>query len=167
MNKKDIAKAFDVSLKTIDDWLLRGMPFIEKGSKGRSYTFSLPAVIQWHKERFLKDDVSGAGDGDIPSVGISRARYEHFRAIGEQLATEEKAGMLVNVEEIRKELFDSLRGIRDSILNIAPRVSAIIAAELGVPDMAFRANKIIEKEVHDILSDMASIKLKVKGNETS
>lgn len=162
MNKKDIAKAFDVSLKCVDDWLLKGMPFIEKGSKGRSYTFSLPAVIEWHKSRFLKDG-GHAGDGDIPAIAISRARYEHYRATGEQLATEEKAGTLVNVLEIQKELFDSLRGIRDSILNIAPRVSTIIAAELGVPDKAFKANKIIEKEVHDILSDMANIKLRGKG----
>lgn len=164
MNKKDIAKAFDVSLKCVDDWILRGMPFIEKGGKGRSYAFSLPACIEWHKNRFLKGGVS-EGDGDIPSIGISRAKYEHFRAFGEQLATEEKAGSLVNVQEIQKELFTSLRGIRDAILNIAPRVSTIVAAELGHPDLAHRVNKIIEKEIHDILSDMSNIKLRGKGGD--
>lgn len=99
------------------------------------------------------------GDLTMYKARTSKIAYEAKLA---QLKYEEEIGKVVNVQEIQNQLFTSLRGVRDSILNIAPRVSAIVAAELGMPDKAFRVNKIIEKEIHDILSDMANIKLKVK-----
>lgn len=129
--------------------------------------------VRADKERAEKTDWAkkpnkNESTGAIVEEGVTmyqaRTQKMAYEAKLAQLKYEEEIGKVVDTLEIQNQLFSSLRSVRDSILNIAPRVSAIVAAELGMPDKAFRVNKIIEKEVHDILSDMASIKLKVKGN---
>jgi phage terminase Nu1 subunit (DNA packaging protein) len=36
-----------VSLKTVDDWLRRGLPAIEKGKHGKTWTIDTAAAIEW------------------------------------------------------------------------------------------------------------------------
>lgn len=125
----------------------------------------------WAMKNKPKKPNKNESTGAIVEEGVTmyqaRTQKMAYEAKLAKLKYEEEIGKVVDTLEIQNQLFSSLRSVRDSILNIAPRVSAIVAAELGMPDKAFRVNKIIEKEVHDILSDMANIKLKVKGNETS
>lgn len=123
----------------------------------------------WVMKNKPKKPDKSASTGAIVEEGVTmyqaRTQKMAYEAKLAKLKYEEEIGKVVDTLEIQNQLFSSLRSVRDSILNIAPRVSAIVAAELGMPDKAFRVNKIIEKEVHDILSDMANIKLKVKGNQ--
>lgn len=51
INKNELAKAFDVSITTVDKWLTRGCPYVEKGTNGREYKFSLNEVIRWRELR--------------------------------------------------------------------------------------------------------------------
>lgn len=77
MNKNELAKAFDVSLVTISNWVRRGAP---SKKKGKLFVFNLPDVIKWHGETFV-DDAETEDESEFPSISTSRRKYEHFRAV--------------------------------------------------------------------------------------
>lgn len=83
MNKAELAKAFDVSVNTIDKWLARGCPYVEKGTNGKEYEFDLKAVMAWRNRR--------TGRGNAPEPGLAdellsiRPDFENpFRMINEE-----------------------------------------------------------------------------------
>lgn len=55
VNKKLLASALDVSTTTIDAWLILSeetrIPFVERGTNGRSYVFRLSVAYAWRQER--------------------------------------------------------------------------------------------------------------------
>lgn len=156
LSLKEIAQCFGVSVNTISRWVEKGMPVVQKGTNGEKYSFDLQTCRQWHKENFLKNS-NQESTGDVPPVSVSRARYEHSRALLAELDLQEREGTLVNVKAIQNQLFIKIRTIRDMILNIAPRVSSIVAAELGSPESAYKVSKVMEKEIHTILEEMSNI----------
>lgn len=46
-NKAEIAEFYAVSLPTVDAWIRKGMPAIQKGSKGIPWVFDLLEVVRW------------------------------------------------------------------------------------------------------------------------
>ena len=46
-NKAETAEFFSVSLPTIEGWIRRGCPVIQRGSRGVSWTLDLLAVAMW------------------------------------------------------------------------------------------------------------------------
>lgn len=53
INKNQLAEAFGVSLTTIDAWIRKGMPYIEKGGSetGKSWKIDLEAVKRWRENQ--------------------------------------------------------------------------------------------------------------------
>ncbi|MBQ0719119.1 MAG: DUF1441 family protein [Gammaproteobacteria bacterium] len=47
-NKAGAAEFFDVDPSTLDRWLRKGCPFVQKGSRGKSWKIDLNAVAEWH-----------------------------------------------------------------------------------------------------------------------
>lgn len=47
MNRAELATLFEVSLPTVDAWVRKGCPVIERGSKGRPWQFSSADVFDW------------------------------------------------------------------------------------------------------------------------
>ena len=46
-NKSEMAAFFEVSLKTIDDWVRKGAPVLSKGSNGVSYEIDVTPFWEW------------------------------------------------------------------------------------------------------------------------
>lgn len=46
-NKHEVAAFFEVSLPTVDAWLRKGMPYEQKGGKGKPWIFDLRKVNEW------------------------------------------------------------------------------------------------------------------------
>lgn len=51
LTKRATADALDVSLPTVDRWIARGCPVLERGAKGKPWQLDLAAVVQWLAER--------------------------------------------------------------------------------------------------------------------
>jgi len=47
--KSELAKAFGVSTTTIDNWIRKGCPCVEKGSNGKPWKFNLAEVARWRE----------------------------------------------------------------------------------------------------------------------
>lgn len=78
---------------------------------------------------------------------------ENYLALLRKLEYEKKAGLLVEIEPLKKLLFELWRRERDALLNLPSRISAVIAAELGVDQN--RLAILLEKCIHEFLDERA------------
>jgi len=72
-NKAGCAEFFDVSMPTVDAWIRRGMPIVQKGGKGVSWQIDLLAAAQW---RFGVQASGGSVDPESLEPMQRRAWYE-------------------------------------------------------------------------------------------
>lgn len=72
-NKAGCAEFFDVSMPTIDAWIRKGMPIVQKGGKGVSWQIDLLAAAQW---RFGVQASGGSVDPESLEPMQRRAWYE-------------------------------------------------------------------------------------------
>lgn len=90
-------------------------------------------------------------DDDEPiSYAQARAQHERFKARLAQLELEEREKKLVQADEVKREAFRVARQVRDSMLNIADRVAAELAAETN----QFRVHQRLTHEIRRALEDL-------------
>lgn len=79
-----------------------------------------------------RDDSGGTRSGGVkPVIDFSQARTlnEQYKAAIRKLEYEEKTGKLVDAAKVREAAFSMGRRIRDAMMNIPDRLSAMLAAE--------------------------------------
>jgi hypothetical protein len=84
--------------------------------------------------RTLPDDEPAAGDGGSSAATAKeyrthRATRERYQALTQQLEYEQLVGTLISVEEAKRIVYTSFRGLRDSVMNVAARIKDQLAAE--------------------------------------
>lgn len=87
-----------------------------------------------------------------PDYNVSRAVREAYTARLAKLEYEEKTGLLVKAETVKLQWFNTLRIVRDRMLQLPDRLASTFAAELD-------ANKIkaaMDSEIRRILDDAAN-----------
>src|SRR3954463_14072305 len=71
VNRADLADFLGVSLPTVDGYVRRGCPFVERGSKGREWRFNSKAVVDWLR---AQDVEQALGATDTPDIEAARLR---------------------------------------------------------------------------------------------
>lgn len=92
---------------------------------------------------------------DVAAGGVdyfkARAIRESYNARLAKIDYEEKMRILVRRDEVHVQAFTLARTVRDSVLNVADRVAAELAAEMS----ADRCHHILTVELRRALSDLA------------
>lgn len=121
VNLKQLSKILQVTQTTIRDWITtKGMP-AQRTNKG--FLCDVDEVFKW-RERYLLEKKQN-------SEGYEQAKTERMLWLSKsaRLNYEREAGLLVCTKEVSERWFQIARTVRDSILNIPDRLSAILAAE--------------------------------------
>lgn len=126
-NKAGCAEFFDVSIPTVDAWIRRGMPVVQKGSKSVAWQIDLLAVAQW---RFGAQTTGGSVDPESLEPMQRRAWYEG--------------------ETKRREL-----QVRDSELIPAADVERVVATAFAALSSDIRAIPDNLERRHGIAGDVA------------
>lgn len=98
---------------------------------------------------------------DIPksntalTSGKARAVRETYQAKLAQLDYEEKSGKLISADKVKMAQFTQGQILREAIMNIPDRVTSSLAAELGKDVPAHVVHAILEKELRNILIEVA------------
>lgn len=102
----------------------------------------------------LRQMVAQLSDVELMDGVESRKRRDHFAAIREEWVAElarldakERNGELVSAAEVRKEMFQMCRSMRDNLLGVAARVSGRVAASSDVREVQV----LIEEEIRTAL----------------
>jgi len=72
---------------------------------------------------------SGEAADDPVTFNAARTQKEHYSAEIKKLEFQERSGLLLREEDVRKGAFDMYRRTRDGLINIVDRISAQLATE--------------------------------------
>ena len=99
----------------------------------------------------LKQKIDNLSADEIPDFAESKAKREFYLAELAKLDVEEKKKQLVSVDDIKKSSFAKGRAIRESLTNLADRLSHQLAGE----DDATVIHQIINSEHKEALNNLA------------
>lgn len=115
LNKRELAKALDISEPTVDSLLDQGMPVVSRGSNGVAYEFDLEAVKAW---RSARDDASRVEaerrQNELFGDGVRLAPDGNLRDIRDRIEVETRATILsAQRRELipRKEVADDYEAV--------------------------------------------------------
>lgn len=95
----------------------------------------------------------GAAKSGGMTYDAARVRNEIAKGELNALKVKKERGELLPTDEVKKAAYNSGRIIRDRLQAVPDRISALVAAESD----RFKCRLIIEKEVNQILTEMADI----------
>ena len=99
----------------------------------------------------LKQKIDNLPSDSIPDFAESKAKREFYLAELAKLDVEEKKKQLVSVDEIKKSSFATGRAIRESLTNLADRLSHQLAGE----DDATVIHNLLSTEHREALENLA------------
>lgn len=126
VNRADLASLTGASLVTIDNWVRRGMPFVQRGSKGREWIFDTAQCIEWLRQQDVE-----AALGDTAKIDYDEARRRKMAADA-ALAEYELAKArrtVITVEEATAMIADDYARCRRRLMEIPGRLSQRLAGE--------------------------------------
>ena len=160
----DLATLKNVSRQAIYDRKRRG--FFDKAivkHNGKEVLNSEIALQLWDKndvysaeittKKQLKDKIDSLPADSIPDFAESKAKREFYLAELAKLDVEEKKEQLVSVQDIKKSSFATARAIRESLSNLADRLSHQLAGE----DDASVIYEILNNEHREALQNFAKL----------
>jgi hypothetical protein len=93
----------------------------------------------------------GAGTGDLPTLLLkTRIKSEVERAKLLELKAKVEAGKYVDADEVKVAAFNRARVVRDGLLNIPDRVSAVLAAESDPQ----KVHTLLAAEIRQVLEEL-------------
>jgi len=134
-------------VKTVD-----GKDFLDKDLALKAWDgIFLPVKEVKDTKQELKDKIDSLSADEIPDLAESKAKREFYLAELAKLDVEEKKKQLVSVEDIKKSSFATGRAIRETLTNLADRLSHQLAGE----DDATVIYKIINSEHREALENLS------------
>jgi phage terminase Nu1 subunit (DNA packaging protein) len=146
-NKADVANWFAVSLTTVDQWLRRGCPYLQRGERGKQWKFDLLAVAKWKY---------GAAEPDSdtdPEQLSPKDRLDWYRGTREKTKHMMEAGDLIPAAEYERALSTALKSVAmtlESLPDLLERDAAI------PPEAVEKTIQIIDRlreQMHSALVD--------------
>lgn len=148
-SKAACAEFFDVSLPTVEAWIRKGMPVVQRGAKGVAWVIDLCAAAEWRFAGPADSDVDPDGmmpsdrkawyegetkrrdlqvrDGElIPAADVERVVATAFAAIASDIRAipdnlERKYGIAGEVaESVEALLHDAMDAMADRLAHLAP-----------------------------------------------
>ena len=154
VNKVGLAELFGVSLNNIDAMVRMGMPCVERGGRGRSWTFNPTECFEWRLGRERQTN-NNADEDELKrrklAAETGKAELELAKAKGE-VAT------LVDVEKAIARAFAEVRiGMR----NVPQRVVVSLIGEQNET----RIKRILLDEIDQVLQSLADTEILAEDDE--
>tara|TARA_R100000773_G_scaffold30429_1_gene26044 strand:- start:188 stop:694 length:507 start_codon:yes stop_codon:yes gene_type:complete len=162
----DLAKIKNVSKSAVSQRKAKGIfkQALVKTEDGKDFLDKDLALKAWDgvfvavnevkdTKQELKQKIDSLPADSIPDFAESKAKREFYLAELAKLDVEEKKKQLVSVEDIKKSSFATGRAIRESLTNLADRLSHQLAGE----DDASVIYEIISSEHREALQNLAQL----------
>ena len=120
-NRADVANWFGVAPTTVDQWLRRGCPYLQRGGRGKQWQFDFLAVAKW--KYGAPDDVEGDPE-KLPAkerldwFRSERERLKHLQECGELMLAVEYENSLAGAFKVLAVTLESLPDVLERDANI-------------------------------------------------
>ena len=132
-NKLQVSEFFNVSFKTVDLWVRRGCPFVERGGTSSPWVFDLLAVAEWRYTRPKRARF------DDPDDLRPKDRKDWFEGEKVRIRVEELMANLITraefdaekdrIQSALEECLERLPGRLESACSLPPAVAEALRLE--------------------------------------
>lgn len=138
VNRAELAEILGVSLPTITSKVNKGMPYVQKGQRGKEWTFDTAEVFAWEKNQAIASAV-----GDLESVQEEELRRRKLAAETTivEIEAAKKRGEVATIDEIERVWRDAILELKARIRLLPSRVAGRL---VGLSD---------ETEIKSVLLD--------------
>lgn len=141
VNSTVLARLFGVTMETLRQWRIDGLP--DEGKTGKSVRFDVRKAIAWRVQR--------AANAETPDD--SKARKLKAEAERLEMQNAETRGELVRRDTVEREAREEAETLKQAMMNIPPRLAQILANESN----AALVEAALAEAIADALSCVASI----------
>jgi len=152
VNRVELARFLDCSLPTVTSKVTKGMPYLEKGGRGKEWMFDTADVITWIKNQAIIDAVGDLTQVDEDELKIRRLAAETGKA---ELELAKMRGEVGLISDFEKTTRDICIAISACMLLVPGRCSMQI---VGL-DNESEIKRIINDEIRQGLSESAEIEI--------
>lgn len=117
VTRQALADVFGVSLPTIDAWVRKGCPFVEKGGRGQEWKFNTASVSTWLRDRDVEEATGGIPD-DFETLKCRKMLADAQLA---ELELAQKKGEVALIAEFERAQAMVFAAIRANIMNVPQR----------------------------------------------
>ena len=125
VNKVELSDIFGVAMPTIDDWVRRGCPVVERGAKGKSWVFNTADVRAWRDDDIRRNSASDA-DSSIEELKRRKLAAETVAAELELAISKSEVAPLDQMERGIEKAFEEVKA---AMRNVPSRASRMIVGE--------------------------------------
>ncbi|MEM1191549.1 MAG: DUF1441 family protein [Pseudomonadota bacterium] len=117
-NKAQAAEFFGVSVNTIDRWIRRKCPVVQRGSLGKPWVLDLLSIAEWKFTRG-SDEADGEDDDQIPPEKLPPAdRKAWYESEVKRRAIQELDRELIPVAEVERTVSTAFAAIAADIKSL-------------------------------------------------
>ena len=116
VNRAELAEINGVSLPTVDEWVRRGCPVVQRGGRGRAWTFNTAEVRSWRDDD-IRAQVSDTSNASFEDLKLRKLAAETEQA---ELDLARAKEQLVPVEQFERALQKAFGEVRASMRNVVP-----------------------------------------------
>jgi len=145
----ELSRAICRGENTVRRYVEQGMPYVEKGDRGRPWAFILGECEKWLKDR------EKARAGVDPELQKQRARLTRINADRRELQLKQERGQLIRTEVARSLWGATLQGMV-SKLEALPSRLAPMCFGMSIPEI----KAALDRGIYEIRAEMANPDLK-------
>lgn len=146
---KDIADWFEVSERTVANWVREGMPVVTRARGAGGNVYSSKQVSEWHIARRLATRTGTSEKAEVFDYTAERARLTYHQANIAELDAETKRGNLWPLETVRLLLQRIIGNGRAKLLALPPKFKN------RVPGLEARAYELVETLTREAMDELA------------
>lgn len=144
----DVATEFDVSVRTVHEWISKGCPCTRKP---RGNLFNLGEVAKWKTDNHITGEPGRPAADTSPYIEAAKLRKENALASKYELQVARERGELVPLIDVKQQWAQKVTTAKSKLLGlpaaIAPRLEGLDAAAI---------QSELEKGVTEILNELAT-----------
>ena len=126
LNRRELAAALGVNAQTVTKWTAAGAPVAKRGRQGKPYLYEREAIEQWLQAR-----EAAASNGKAVDLARERARKERAQALLAEQKYQERAGELLEADQVARVWSAQLNAVRMKLLSLPTRPQfASVAGQL-------------------------------------
>ncbi|WP_052249088.1 terminase small subunit [Leisingera sp. ANG-Vp] len=120
VNRTELAEINGVSLPTIDEWVRRGCPVVQRGGRGRAWIFNTAEVRSWRDDD-IRAQASHTTNASKDELQLRKLAAETEQA---ELDLAKAKDEVVPVEQYERALTKAFGEVRAGIRNVLPQRAA-------------------------------------------
>ena len=138
VTRSGLADLFGMSLPTVDGWVRSGCPFIQRGGRGKEWSFNTADVSKWLRDK-AREEGSGTSLADESELKRRKLAAEAEKA---ELELAKAKGEVATVEDFERAQSAMMAAIRANMRNVPGRA---VLQLLGCTDEVEFKSKLMDE----------------------